>query len=82
MIGVSCHTGIQGGAPSPTPNPHSPAHPHTQAFPFHIAEVYHQYHDGFMWGEDYPASYNALRQSTYTAGRLPWSGCPDIVGRP
>ena len=50
-------------------------------FPFHLGEVYHQYHDGFMPGEDYPPAYNNLKADAYRAGRLAWSGCPDIVGR-
>ena len=29
-------------------------------FPFYVAEQYHQFHDGFAWGEDYPSSYNKL----------------------
>ena len=49
-------------------------------FPFHLGEVYHQYHDGFMPGEDYPPAYNDLKADAYRAGRLVWSGCPDIVG--
>mmetsp|Transcript_52508 Transcript_52508/g.93714 ORF Transcript_52508/g.93714 Transcript_52508/m.93714 type:complete len:401 (-) Transcript_52508:220-1422(-) len=52
----------------------------TADFPFHIGEVYHQYHDGFMPGENYPDSYNNLKKGAFKDGRLPWSGCPDIVG--
>ena len=32
----------------------------TAAFPFYQAEGYHQFHDGFAPGENYPNSYNDL----------------------
>eukprot|EP00804_Cyclotella_cryptica_P005264 CCRYP_015777-RA/>CCRYP_015777-RA protein AED:0.09 eAED:0.09 QI:598/1/1/1/0.5/0.33/3/153/144 len=32
----------------------------SKEFPFFVAEQYHQFHDGFIWGEDYPLSYNSL----------------------
>lgn len=32
----------------------------TAEFPFYVGEQYHQFHDGFAFGEDYPASYNKL----------------------
>lgn len=32
----------------------------SKEFPFYVAEAYHQFHDGFNWGEDYPKSYNSL----------------------
>jgi len=48
-------------------------------FPFYQAEVYHQYHDGFMPGEDYPKAYNNMQTSQYQAGRLNPTGCPDVV---
>ena len=32
----------------------------SEKFPFYAAEQYHQFHDGFNWGEDYPSSYNKL----------------------
>jgi len=51
----------------------------TAAFPFHQAEVYHQMHDGFFPGEDYPRAYNDLALAYYRAGKLAPSGCPDIV---
>lgn len=50
----------------------------TAEFPFHQAEVYHQYHDGFAMGEDYPATYNGLKSKAVAEGRLKSSGCPDI----
>lgn len=37
--------------------------------------------DGFMAGEQYPESYNALAMKAYTEGRLKETGCPDIVSR-
>lgn len=42
-----------------------------------LAELYHQYHDGFMLGEQYPESYNALAKKAYAQGRLQKTGCPD-----
>lgn len=48
-------------------------------FGFHPAEVYHQFHDGFFPGENYPASYNNLAAQYYNAGKLQATGCPDIV---
>jgi hypothetical protein len=52
----------------------------TAAFPFHQGEVYHQYHDGFMPGENYPdKEYNGMRDRAYKAGRLKSTGCPDSV---
>ena len=51
-------------------------------FPFYLllvpaAELYHQYHDGFMMGEQYPESYNDLAKKAFAQGRLQRSGCPD-----
>ena len=46
-------------------------------FPFYLGERYHQYHDGFAWGEDYPSSYNSLAGKQIKLGRLPDSGCPN-----
>ena len=51
----------------------------TAAFPFYQAEVYHQFHDGFMRGEQYGPKYNGLRMTAYEEGRLSDTGCPDIV---
>lgn len=48
-------------------------------FPFYRGEVYHQYHDGFMPGEDYPREYNSLAARAVKAGKLDSTGCPDIV---
>jgi len=43
------------------------------AFPFFNGEPYHQFHDGFNWGEDYPNSYNGLAKELVREG----SGCPN-----
>lgn len=48
-------------------------------FPFYSAEVYHQFHDGFFPGENYPSSYNNLAAQYYNAGMLQTTGCPDVV---
>eukprot|EP00607_Mallomonas_marina_P002841 CAMPEP_0182427134 /NCGR_PEP_ID=MMETSP1167-20130531/14948_1 /TAXON_ID=2988 /ORGANISM="Mallomonas Sp, Strain CCMP3275" /LENGTH=271 /DNA_ID=CAMNT_0024609109 /DNA_START=126 /DNA_END=941 /DNA_ORIENTATION=+ len=50
-------------------------------FSFHPAELYHQFHDGFMPGESYPQSYNTLAKQAYDAGRLSFTGCPDTEPR-
>jgi hypothetical protein len=47
------------------------------AFPFYQAEPYHQYHDGFAWGEDYPNSYNNLAKAKVKAGLIKDGGCPN-----
>jgi hypothetical protein len=49
----------------------------SDTFPFHQAELYHQYHDGFMPGEQYPRSYNTIAKQMYDAGKLGSTGCPD-----
>jgi len=46
-------------------------------FPFYVGEAYHQFHDGFAWGEDYPQSYNSLAKAVAKAGNLPSSACPN-----
>ena len=33
----------------------------TEKHPFYLGEVYHQFHDGFARGENYPDAYNSLR---------------------
>ena len=48
-------------------------------FPFFQGELYHQYHDGFMLGEQYPESYNALAKKAFAEGRLQRSYCPDTT---
>mmetsp|Transcript_13376 Transcript_13376/g.35933 ORF Transcript_13376/g.35933 Transcript_13376/m.35933 type:complete len:385 (+) Transcript_13376:45-1199(+) len=51
----------------------------TADFPFYIGEPYHQFHDGFNWGEDYPNSYNSLGGQYVKAGLVKDSGCPNGV---
>ena len=49
----------------------------TNQFPFYQAEPYHQFHDGFAWGEDYPNSYNNLAKSLYKSKLVADTGCPN-----
>lgn len=49
----------------------------TDEFPFFVAEQYHQFHDGFNFGENYPDSYNGLAGKLAKAGTLGTSGCPN-----
>ena len=49
----------------------------TADFPFHVAEQYHQFHDGFARGENYPNSYNDLAQTLAKQGILGTSDCPN-----
>eukprot|EP01041_Mallomonas_annulata_P007418 gene7417-15155_t len=53
----------------------------TNGFTFHPAELYHQFHDGFMPGEGYPQSYNNMAKLAYEAGRIGFTGCPDSEPR-
>ena len=46
-------------------------------YPFYMAEGYHQFHDGFAWGEDYPNEYNALARVQAKAGLIADKGCPN-----
>jgi peptide methionine sulfoxide reductase MsrA len=50
-------------------------------YPFYPAEMYHQFHDGFMPGEQYPQGYNAIARQLYDAGKLGSTGCPDSAPR-
>jgi peptide methionine sulfoxide reductase MsrA len=45
-------------------------------YPFFIAEQYHQFHDGFNLGENYPSSYNSLAQK-YAAKGENFGSCPN-----
>ena len=47
-------------------------------FPFYQGEIYHQFHDGFMPGEQYPETYNQLMKQAYKDGRITTTGCPDV----
>mmetsp|Transcript_6737 Transcript_6737/g.7739 ORF Transcript_6737/g.7739 Transcript_6737/m.7739 type:complete len:312 (+) Transcript_6737:223-1158(+) len=49
----------------------------TAKFPFYVSEQYHQFHDGFKRGENYPDSYNQLGSILAKANVLGVSGCPD-----
>ena len=49
----------------------------TFQYPFHQAEVYHQFHDGFAPGENYPDEYNNIRKTKFATGELKGTGCPD-----
>jgi len=48
----------------------------TSKSPFFVAEPYHQFHDGFKLGEDYPASYNDMSKKLLSAGLFEDSKCP------
>ena len=53
----------------------------TAEFPFYIAEQYHQFHDGFNIGENYPNSYNSLASKLAKEGALGKSDCPNgLIG--
>lgn len=50
-------------------------------FPFYVAEQYHQFHDGFNFGENYPNSYNGLASKLNKEGTLGKSDCPNgLIG--
>ena len=50
----------------------------TADFPFHQAEVYHQYHNDFQ-SPPYGKAYNQLAERAFEEGRLAVTGCPDKV---
>eukprot|EP00804_Cyclotella_cryptica_P021368 CCRYP_016767-RB/>CCRYP_016767-RB protein AED:0.22 eAED:0.51 QI:0/0/0/1/0/0.5/2/0/160 len=51
----------------------------SREFPFFVVEQYHQIHDGFKWGEDYPQSYNLLMSKF--AKTEDFGSCPNgLVG--
>jgi len=53
----------------------------TKQYPFYIAEQYHQFHDGFNFGENYPNSYNSLASKLGKEGKLDKSDCPNgLIG--
>jgi len=53
----------------------------TTKYPFYIAEQYHQFHDGFNFGENYPNSYNDLANTLNKSGKLAKSDCPNgLIG--
>jgi len=45
-------------------------------YPFFVAEAYHQFHDGFAKGENYPNAYNDIAKSLDKVGKLSDSKCP------
>lgn len=49
----------------------------TAEHPFYVGEQYHQFHDGFAFGENYPNSYNDLASTLAKAGVLGESKCPN-----
>eukprot|EP00429_Kryptoperidinium_foliaceum_P003629 CAMPEP_0176012854 /NCGR_PEP_ID=MMETSP0120_2-20121206/6009_1 /TAXON_ID=160619 /ORGANISM="Kryptoperidinium foliaceum, Strain CCMP 1326" /LENGTH=273 /DNA_ID=CAMNT_0017345751 /DNA_START=729 /DNA_END=1546 /DNA_ORIENTATION=- len=50
-------------------------------YPFYIAEQYHQFHDGFNFGENYPNSYNNLANQLNKKEKLGKSDCPNgLIG--
>lgn len=50
-------------------------------YPFFIAEQYHQFHDGFNFGENYPNAYNNLAEKLNKEGKLGKSECPNgLIG--
>ena len=51
----------------------------TETFPFNQAELYHQFHDGFMLVEFYPQSYNDIAKEAYANGLIKYTGCPDTI---
>jgi hypothetical protein len=42
------------------------------------APLHHQFHDGFARGEDYPASYNNIKNNLEAAGKLDDTSCPFV----
>lgn len=46
----------------------------TTRFPFHQAEVYHQFHDDMV--EAYGSTYNSMQQQLASSGVLKHTGCP------
>jgi len=46
-------------------------------FPAYVAEQYHQFHDGFNFGENYPNSYNSLAGQFSKAGEN-FGNCPRL----
>lgn len=64
--------------PGPQASPmFAPATLAVAQYPFYLGEVYHQFHDGFAWGEDYPNSYNNIVQKKVKAKQLRDAGCPN-----
>mmetsp|Transcript_33702 Transcript_33702/g.108318 ORF Transcript_33702/g.108318 Transcript_33702/m.108318 type:complete len:269 (+) Transcript_33702:14-820(+) len=49
----------------------------TNSHPFYLGELYHQFHDGFAWGEDYPGEYNGITKKLVKSNMLADAGCPN-----
>ena len=49
----------------------------TSDYPFFIAEKYHQFHDGFNFGENYPNKYNDLAGKLEKEHLLDVNKCPN-----
>eukprot|EP00931_Biecheleriopsis_adriatica_P049506 TRINITY_DN28640_c0_g1_i1.p1 TRINITY_DN28640_c0_g1~~TRINITY_DN28640_c0_g1_i1.p1 ORF type:complete len:277 (-),score=29.65 TRINITY_DN28640_c0_g1_i1:146-976(-) len=47
----------------------------SDTWPFHQAELYHQFHDDYLPGGDYSSSYNALGRNLQCSGRLFTTQC-------
>ena len=50
----------------------------TSTYPFKQGELYHQFHDGFMPGEQYGGQYHQTVKTLLAVGKLQPSGCPDF----
>ena len=46
-----------------------------EEFPFYVGEAYHQFHDGFAFGENYPNEYNSLSDKYVKKGE-DFGTCP------
>jgi hypothetical protein len=51
----------------------------TKKFPFRQAEIYHQFHNGFMPGEQYGSRYNTLAAKLFKENKISVTGCPDSI---
>jgi len=49
----------------------------TSDYPFFIAEKYHQFHDGFNFGENYPNKYNDLASKLDKEHLMDVNKCPN-----
>jgi peptide methionine sulfoxide reductase MsrA len=49
----------------------------SEKYPFYNGEAYHQFHDGFAFGEDYPKSYNELTRKLSQEKALAGTDCPN-----
>lgn len=49
----------------------------SDVYPAYVAENYHQFHDGFNFGEDYSRSYNSLAQKFAKLGE-DFGSCPRL----